>query len=371
MKRLLALAAAVAAASTAAATAPADRYTMADFAHVPKIDVHTHLHGQLDRFVARMRADDFKVLTINVDYADFPPLPDQRAQAIALAKKYPGEIAWVSSFDASGFESPGWTDRTMAQVEEARAAGAVGVKVWKNIGMSVRGRDGKLLMLDDPRLDPLFTRLAAEHVVVLGHQGEPKNCWLPADQMTTAGDREYFSNHPQYWMYKHPEMPSHEAQVAARDHRLERTPGLAFVGLHLASLEADVDQLARFLDRFPDATVDVAARMVHLQKQSVADRDKVRAFVIKYQDRLLYGTDVAHVAPQSDAAFAAEAHAAWRADWRYLVTEDQLHSSEFPGAFRALGLPREVVDKIYRLNAMRRFPGAWTATMQAPATTTP
>lgn len=369
MRVLLALALACGAAL--AAPAPADRYSMADFAHVPKIDVHLHLHGTLDRFVERMRADDFKGLTINVDYADFPPLADQRAQAIALARKYPGEIAWVSSFDARGFESPGWTERTLAQIEEARAAGAVGVKIWKNVGMSVRDHEGKLLMLDDPRLDPLFKGLAATHTVVLGHQAEPKNCWLPADQMTTAGDREYFSHHPQYWMYKHPEMPTHEAQLAARDRRLEHDPGLGFVGLHLASLEADVDALARFLDHFPDATVDVAARMVHLQQASVANRDKVRAFVLRYQDRLMYGTDVAHVAPQSDAEFAAEAHAAWRADWRYLVTDEVLHSPEFPGAFRSLDLPREVVDKIYRLNALRRFPGAWDATIHAPATKQP
>jgi len=361
------LAFALAALALAPGWAQSDRYTMADFAHVAKIDVHTHLHGRLERFVQRMRADDMRVLTINVDYADFPPLAEQRATAIALARTYPGEIAWVASFDAQGLDQPGWTERTLASLDAARAAGAVGVKVWKNVGMSVRDREGRLVMLDDPRLDALFDGLAARHVVVLGHQGEPKNCWLPAEEMTIAGDREYFTKHPAYWMARHPEMPSREAQLGARDRRLERTPGLAFVGLHLASLEADVDELARFLDRFPGVTVDLAARTVHLQRQSVADRDKVRAFVLRYQDRLLYGTDVAHVAPQSDAAFAAEADAAWRADWRWLVTDDVLRSPEFPGAFRGLALPREVVDKIVRLNASKRFPGAWDATMHASA----
>ena len=182
--------------------------------------------------------------------------------------------------------------------------------------------------------------------------------------MTIAGDREYFAAHPAYWMAKHPEMPDRDAQLAARDHRLERTPGLAFVGLHLASLEADVDELARFLDRFPDATVDLAARLVHLQRQAVADRAKVRAFVLRYQDRLLYGTDIARLEGAADAAFAAEADAAWRADWRFLVTDDRLASPEFPGRFQALALPRAVVDKIYRTNAQRRFPGAWDATMR-------
>jgi predicted TIM-barrel fold metal-dependent hydrolase len=362
MKALAALALALAAPLAGAAP---DRYTMADFARVPKIDVHTHLHGTLDRFVARMRADGMRVLTINVDYADFPPLAVQRAEAIALAHRYPGEIAWVASFDARGLDAPGWTAATLASLDAARAAGAVGVKVWKNVGMSVRDGAGRLVMIDDPRLDPLFERLAAERVVVLGHQGEPKNCWLPAAEMTIAGDREYFTRHPAYWMALHPEMPSREAQLAARDRRLERTPGLAFVGLHLASLEADVDELARFLDRFPEATVDLAARLVHLQRQAVAGHAKVRDFVLRYQDRLLYGTDIARLDGTPDAAFAAEADAAWRADWRFLVTGDRLRSPEFAGAFRGLALPRTVVDKIFRTNALRRFPGAWDATMHA------
>ena len=350
----------------ALAAAQADaRYATADFARVPKIDAHVHLHGELGRFAARLRADDMRVLTINVNYPDFPPLATQRAQAVALASTHPGEIAWVASFDADDVDAPGWTARTIASLDAARAAGAVGVKVWKDVGMTVRDRAGRLVMLDDPRLDPLFDHLAAAGTVVLGHQGEPKNCWLPLAAMTIAGDRAYYAAHPAYWMARHPGMPSREAQLAARDARLQRTPGLAFVGLHLASLEADVDELARFLERFPQASVDLAARIVHLQRQSVADRTKVRGFVLHYQDRLLYGTDVARLEGEPEGEFVAEAEATWRADWRWLVTDDRLRSPEFPGDFRGLALPRGVVDKIVRLNALRRFPGAWNATMQA------
>jgi len=348
-----------------AAAQPDARYTMADFARVPKIDAHVHLHGELGRFAARLRADGMRVLTINVNYPDFPPLATQRAEAVALARRHPGEIAWVASFDAHGVDEPGWTARTVASLDAARTAGAVGVKVWKDLGLDVRDRAGRLVMLDDPRLDPLFDHLAAAGTVVLGHQGEPRNCWLPLAEMTIAGDRAYFAQHPAYWMARQPGMPSRAAQLAARDARLERTPGLAFVGLHLASLEADVDELARFLDRFPRADVDLAARIVHLQRQSVAGRARVRDFVLRYQDRLLYGTDVARLAGEPEGEFVAEAEAAWRADWRWLVTDDRLRSPEFPGAFRGLALPRGVVDKIVRLNALRRFPGAWDATMQA------
>ena len=120
--------------------------------------------------------------------------------------------------------------------------------------------------------------------------------------MTVRSDRDYFREHPQYYMYQHPQMPSHDTILAARDRLLSAHPALRFDAVHLASLEWDVDRVAAFLDRFPNASVDLAARMVHLQHQAAANRDKVRAFLLRYQDRVLYGSDVAYGPGDSDAA---------------------------------------------------------------------
>jgi hypothetical protein len=101
-------------------------------------------------------------------------------------------------------------------------------------------------MPDDPRFEPIFARLEHDHIVLLGHQAEPLNCWLPFDEMTVRSDREYFREHPQYYMYQHPEMPSHEIILAARDRMLKAHPALHFDAVHLASLEWDVDKVANF-----------------------------------------------------------------------------------------------------------------------------
>ena len=146
----------------------------------------------------------------------------------------------------------------MRQIDGAVAQGAVGVKIWKNIGMVLRNADGSYVMPDDPRLEPVITHLEQHQIVLLGHQAEPLNCWLAPDKMTVRSDRDYFREHPQYYMYRHPEMPSHEAILAARDRMLRAHPRLAFDAVHLASLEWDVDRVADFLDRFPEARVDVA-----------------------------------------------------------------------------------------------------------------
>ena len=157
--------------------------------------------------------------------------------------------------------------------------------------MVTKDRDGNLIVLDDPKFDPVFAFIKEQGKVLLSHAGEPKNCWLPLDSMTVNNDRNYFREHPQYHMYLHPEMPSYEEQIEHRDNMLAKNPYLAFVAVHMASLEWSIDEEAKFLDRFPNASLDLAERMSHTQYLTQKDRDKVRNFFMKYQDRILYATD--------------------------------------------------------------------------------
>jgi predicted TIM-barrel fold metal-dependent hydrolase len=334
-------------------------YTMADYARVAKIDVHLHLHNPGPAFMQAAKRQNFKVLTINVDYPDFPPLADQQRVATELQKQFPSDVAWAASFSVDGSDQPAWLPATRQRIAAAMQAGAVGVKVWKNIGMSLRGKDQKLVMIDDARFAPLFDDFAKQGIPLLGHQGEPHNCWLPLEKMTVNNDREYFKAHPQYHMHLHPEMPSWEAQMAARDRMVAARPKLKFIGVHLASLERDVDELAAFLDKFPNAVVDVAARIGQLQYQSQKDRERVRRFFIKYQDRILYGSDMAQAPDQDGAALGREAEGVWRMHWRYFNTADSFKVSDLDQPVKGLALPRDVVDKLYRTNAERAFPGAW------------
>ena len=350
----------IAVAINGASAAPAT-YSMADYDRVEKIDAHVHLHNASPAFMLAARREHFKVLTINVDYPDFPPLPEQQRVAQSLRAQFPQDLAFAASFSTDRSAEAGWLDQTRQHLDEALRNGAVGVKVWKNIGMDLRKADGTLVMIDDPRLAPLFDDFAARGIPVLGHQGEPHNCWLPLEKMTVNNDREYFKAHPQYHMHLHPEMPSWEQQMAARDRMLTAHPSLHFVGMHMASLERDVGELAAFLDRFPSAVVDVAARIGQLQYQSQHDRERVRRFMIRYQDRLIYGTDISQPPEQPGAALAAEARIVWRQHWRYFNTDSVMKVPELDRPVRGLALPRAVVDKLYRLNAERAFPGAWPA----------
>jgi hypothetical protein len=340
--------------------AHAASYSMDDFTHVRKLDAHVHINVLDSTFLDQAREDNFEVMAINVDYPDFPKLADQRAAALVQVKADPARVHWATTFSVKGFEKKDWLPKVKAQLAADAAQGAKAVKIWKNVGMAERDSSGKLIFLDNPAFSPVADEVQKLGLTLIGHQAEPYNCWLPLEQMSTDNDREYFKEHPQYHMYLHPEMPSYEDQIRARDNFVAAHPGLRFVGAHLGSLEYDVDRIAAFLDKYPNANVDTAARMSQVQYQSVRNYDKVRNFFIKYQDRLLYGTDLTLNPGEAGtdaqkAEFKHSAHESWTQDWRYLATplsqRVEMIKADVPG----LALPREVIDKVYYTNAVRAF----------------
>ena len=338
--------------TVAAAEAP---YTMADFAAVRKIDAHVHDNVADGTFLSLARKDNFELLSINVDYPDFPGLTAQAAVAHALLKRDPAHFHFATAFSMKGFGKPGWAERVNRRLSAEKAAGAVAVKIWKNVGLIETDAKGRKIMLDDPGFDPVVAHMVGLHLPLIDHQGEPKNCWLPLNEMTTDNDREYFKAHPGYYMYLHPKGPSYETLMAARDRFVAKHPELSFVGAHLASLEWSVDRLAAFLDRFPNANVDMAARMTQVMYQSARDYGKVRKFFIKYQDRLLYGSDLTQNPSDKKAEFLRDAQAFWEMDWRYLATTQTQHVADLHADIKGLSLPRAVIDKIYYRNAKRVF----------------
>ena len=244
------------------------------------------------------------------------------------------------------------------------ANGAVGVKVWKNIGFFLKDEKGKLVMIDNPRFDPVLDYLSKNHIPLIGHLGEHKNSWLPLDKMTVKGNRDYAAAHPDEHMYLHPERPSYETYINARDHMLEKHPDLVFIGAHLASLEWSVDELAKRLDKFPNMAVDMAERISHLQYQAITNWQKVHDFFIKYQDRILYGTDLRINAMDivnnkitAPADLKNHIHNVWLRHWKFFTAGDKMRVPKVDGEFKGLKLPKEVIDKIYRKNAEKWLPG--------------
>jgi predicted TIM-barrel fold metal-dependent hydrolase len=320
---------------------------MPELQSFPKQDAHFHANAFNPAYLRIAKEYSVRYLTINTDTAIFPPLDKQEAVALELIRTYPQLFAYICSFPMKGWEEKGWLETVISSIVRSVAQGAVGVKIWKNIGMELRKADGSFLMADDAVFDPIYRYLSDHAIPVLAHLGEPRNCWLPLEAMTTDRNRNYYQAHPEFHAYLHPEIPGYAAQLEARDNVLARYPGLIFVGAHLGSMEWSIDELAKRLDRYPNFSVDLSSRIGHLQLQSVQRYEAVQAFMIQYADRILYGTDAYDNPAKLEAALVN--------DWTFLATEDYGPSPEVAGTFRGLGLPEEVLYKIYYANAHRIY----------------
>lgn len=329
-------------------------YQVSDFEKVPKTDVHFH-YNTPDLFCLKLASDlNIRLISPNVD-AGFP-LDEQLGIAGKIREAFPDKFAFFGTFPVDSYGKPGFAESTIKRIDACMKAGASGIKIWKNIGMVLKNDSGRFVMVDDPAFDPVFNYLENNNIPVMGHLGEPRDCWLPLKEMRDSSNCRYYRSHPQYHMFMHPECPTYEQQMSARDNLLRKHPGLKFTGAHIASLEWSVDEVAKRLDKFPNLTVDLSARMAHLQYQSVRDYDHVRNFMIKYQDRILYGTDVT-IDPQNTnyAALSKMLTDRWKSNWVYLATDSTQQIKNLSGDVKGLHLPKTVADKIFHTNANRFF----------------
>ena len=179
-------------------------FSMADFATVDKIDLHFHMAAMDSELIEKAEPDRFRFLNIVVDSQGPLMLRQRLKTGTFLHKAHPGRVALASAFSMEGWDKADWEQKTLTHLGKTFQNGAVGIKVWKNIGMVHRNAEGKLVMIDDPKFDPIFRSLTDKGIVVIGHLGEPKNCWLPLEEMTVKNDRNYFAKNPNYHMHKHP-----------------------------------------------------------------------------------------------------------------------------------------------------------------------
>ncbi len=336
-------------------SAVSEFYGPDDYLKVKKTDVHAHIFRSDSAIYEQALKDNVALITINVESPDSPPIDSQQYFALRQQQLSNGNVHWMATFGSANINEPGWAEKELSRLKNSFDSGALGIKVWKNIGMTVKNKDGKFIMVNDAVFDPIFDYLEKNNIPVLGHLGEPKNCWLPLEQMTTKNDRNYFREHPQYHLFLHPDYPSYDSIISARDRLLDKHPKLKFIGAHLGSLEWSVDEMAKRLDKYPNMSLELAARMGQVQYQTLTEYKKVRDFFIKYQDRIMYGTDLGVVESDNADTIKAEAHHVWLRDWNYLTSADSLQTPFLDKKIKGLQLPKETIDRIYYKNVEKFF----------------
>ena len=279
------------------------------------------------------------------------------AGAVRLAERLRGRVVNFYNVDWEGVDEPWWGVREAAGLEQAvRRFGYRGLKVSKALGLAVRDPSGVLVDVDDPRLDPLWAKAGELGVPVAIHTGDPKAFWLPP---TPDNERyEELGVHPGWSFYDKP-VPSREALLAARDRVLDRHPLTTFICVHFGNNPEDLDYVEALLERYPNAVVDIAARIPEIGRHPP---ERVRALFVRFSRRILFGTDIGiytgglmlgstgnEEPTEDDAARFYATH------WRFLETRDRAfaHPTPVQGKWTidGIGLPEAVLERIYRGNA--------------------
>lgn len=317
------------------------------------VDTHTHVYRSDPAFTAMLNRVHMHILDIIlVDDHDpyWKDLNTERDDAERVVHGSRGHASLCTTFDPFQFNDAGFASSAIAALNRDFAHGAVAVKIWKNIGMELKDASGRYVFADDPKFEPIYRDIESHQRTLIAHQAEPDEAWGPPNP--NGLDYPYYKEHPTWYMYGKPGVPTKKQILDARDHLLAQNPKLRVVGAHLGSMEDDLDGLAERLDRYPNFAVDTAARVIHLV---VMPRDKVRAFILKYQDRIVYGTDLDFSKDANPQDTIQEWQDQYARDWRFFATRD---SFAYKGhQTKGLGLPPKVLRKLYHSNAVRWFPG--------------
>ncbi|MCC6313124.1 MAG: amidohydrolase family protein [Thermomicrobiales bacterium] len=325
----------------------------------PIVDAHNHLGGAFGDAAGDWPGRPVAELLTVLDAAGVERIVDLdgrfgdnlAAEIARLQAPHPDRIAVFAGIDYDNFATdPNFGETEARRLRASAAAGARGLKVWKLLGLRLRDAAGRLIPVDHPRLDPLWTEAAALGLPVMIHVADPVAFFQPADRFNER--IEELAAHPDWHFFPtrptpdpaHPDFPTFDEVIDQFARLLDRHRQTTFIGAHVGCYAENLAWVGQALETFSNFYVDPSARMAELGRQPYTARD----FFIRWQDRILFGTDAA---PNLDA------YARWR---RFLETRDEYFPYDDEpvgesGRWNVCGLdlPDDVLRKVYRTNALR------------------
>ena len=315
----------------------------------PVIDFHNHLSNmrRAQSFLDEMNEAGIW-MCINLDGKS---ANDSYKQTLETTKTVSNERFKVfMTPDFSKIDEPDFGKKEAAKLEEAVRMGVRGLKIFKELGLSFKDKTGKLIRVDDPRIDPIWAKCGELGIPVMIHISDPKAFHAgPIDRYNERYDE--LIGHPS-WSFYGDAYPSKDDLIEQRNRMIARHPNTIFIGAHVADLAEDLGRVSMWLDQYPNYYIDFCARISELGRQPYT----ARKFMIKYQDRILFGSDTP---PNAES---------YRVYYRFLETDDEYFdptpAHKLQGRWMIYGiyLPDEVLEKIYNKNAlkiMNMFKGAY------------
>ena len=315
-------------------------------AKFPVIDVHNHVndpggvHGEEippAEVIRRMDAANVKKIVI------LTGLWGDKLQSVLdkMVKPYPDRFMVFAQMDWSKINDANFSQEMVQQLDDAVHRGARGLKILKDLGLGVRDNSGKLIPVDDPRLDPVWEECGRLGIPVAIHTSDPEAFFTPTDKNNERYE-ELMSNPS--WSFAGPKFPSKQTLLDQEHHVFEKHPHTTFVALHVANSPENLDAVSSWLDKYPNMYVEFGAREAELGRQP----RRARKFFLDYQDRIMFGTD----SEPEEAMYANY--------FRWLETPDEYFDyAGYPGQGRweiyGMELPDGILEKVYNKNAEKVF----------------
>lgn len=315
---------------------PEHKLTRAKF---PFIDVHNH-QGNMGSSNLNSLVEEMDKLNMAVMVNLSGRGGDQLAAAVKNVQKYNAKRFIVfTNIDFSDIDDPAWQRRTVEQIEDDVKAGANGLKIYKNLGASARDSKGERIRVDDPRIGPIWDKCGELGIPVLIHSADPRQFWQPIDEKNERWlelklhQRRRHDNDPVSW----------ETIIAEQHNMFKRHPKTKFINAHLGWFGNDLKKLGSLMDQLPNMYSEIGAVIAELGRQPRHGRE----FLIKYQDRVMFGKD----------SWVPEEYATY---FRVLETADDYfpYHKRYHAFWRMYGLdlPDDVLKKIYYKNALKVIP---------------
>jgi len=257
-----------------------------------------------------------------------------------IKKSYPERFVIFTNISYHDIDAPDWSDRTVRQIEQDVKLGAKGLKIYKDLGLTVKDKNGNRVAVDDPRLDPIWEKCGALSIPVLIHSGEPALFWKPKDKY----NERWLELKQKPQRYRDPKKyPSWEQVMGEQQNVFKKHPGTIFINAHLGWMGNDLARLGKFLDEHPNVYTEFGAVLAELGRQPRFSRQ----WFIKYQDRILFGKDL------------------WKPEEYYVYFRTLETADEYFDYYRrrhafwklyGLNLPDEVLKKVYYKNALKIIP---------------
>ena len=312
-------------------------------AKYPVIDIHSHHRTPLapDRWKAIVSEMDNLNLQVLVNLSGGSGLKLKEGIAAVRSSQHPNRMVFFANIDFSGGVYPGFGLKASKRLEKDVEFGAVGLKIFKNLGLRVKNSSGMRLSVDDPELNPIWEVCARLGIPVLIHTGEPSEFFEPVDR------------HNERWLeltllprrrVPPEKYPTFDKLMAERDRLFLRHPATTFILAHMGWHANDLARLGTLLDRNPNVYPETGAILYELGRQPRASK----IFFVKYQDRILFGKD----------SYRANE---FKFYWRTFETADEYfeYYRDYHAFWRLYGmnLPDGVLRKVYFENALRLLPG--------------